>query len=270
MALRAEDSRYAVEVVAEAMHLLQAFSAPPYRFTLTELSVLTSLSKNKTFRLLHTLVQSGMVSQEADTKRYMLGLSVLRLASALQASNDILLAARDTLDWMQDTANERVNLGTFDGEDHALCIDTRDSSRRLQISARIGVRFPLHAGAVSKVLLAFSGADAIEGYLRRNPVPRTFTAKTVRTPDELRDEMRAIRRAGISVSAEDLDEGACAIAAPIFDRNGKIAAGVSVAVPVARFGADDRERYRDLVVEAGERISRNLGFVARPGRLGIT
>lgn len=269
MASQADASRYSIEVVAEAMTLVQAFTAPPYRFTLTELSVLTGLSKNKTFRLLHTLVQSGMVRQEGDTKRYSLGMPVLRLASALQAGDELLLAARDTLDWVQDTVDERVNLGTFDGEDHALCIDTRESSRRIQISARIGARFPLHAGAIPKVLLAFSGDAAIAAYLERNPAPQVFTSSTVRSGDELKEELGAIRRTGISVSDGDMDEGVCAIAAPVFDRHGKIVAGLSVAVPSARFAPDDRERLQGVVVEAGERISRNLGFVPMFGRWGV-
>ena len=265
----AEVSRYYVDVVAESMHLLQSFAAPPFRFTLTELSVLTGLSKNKTFRLLQTLVQTGVVRQEADTKRYTLGLPVLRLVSAVQAGNELLLAARDTLDWLQDTVGERVNLGARDDEDQALCIDTRESSRRIQISARIGVRFPLHAGAIPKVLLAFSDDATIAGYLARNEPLRPFTARTVRTADELWSEMRAIRRVGVSVSDEDLDEGACAIAAPIFDRNGKVVAGVSIAAPTARFGPAERDHYREMVTEAGGRISRNLGFVAVPGRWGV-
>ncbi len=270
MALQAEQSRYHVDVVAEAMRLVQAFAAPPYRFTLTELSVLTGLSKNKTFRLLHTLVQTGMVRQEADTKRYTLGLPVLRLASALQASDELLLAARDTLDWVQDTANERVNLGTFDGEDYALCVDTRESSRRIQISARIGARFPLHAGAIPKVLLAFSDEVTLESYLERHPTLQVFTSHTVRSAEGLREELRAIRRAGVSVSDGDMDDGVCAIAAPIFDRQGKIVAGISIAVTAARFALDDRERLQEVVIEAGERISRILGFVAMPGRRGVT
>ncbi len=43
------DARYYVDVVAEAGELLRAFTPPPYRFTLTELSLATGLSKNKTF-----------------------------------------------------------------------------------------------------------------------------------------------------------------------------------------------------------------------------
>jgi DNA-binding IclR family transcriptional regulator len=265
----AEVSRYYVDVVAESMHLLHSFAAPPFRFTLTELSVLTGLSKNKTFRLLQTLVQSGVVRQEADTKRYTLGLPVLRLVSAGQAGNELLLAARDTLDWLQDTVGERVNLGARDDEDQALCIDTRESARRIQISARIGVRFPLHVGAIPKVLLAFSDDATIAGYLARNEPLRRFSPRTACTADELWAEMRAIRRTGVSVSDEDLDEGACAIAAPIYDRNGKVVAGVSIAAPVTRFGPAERNRYREVIVEAGARVSRNLGFVAVPGRWGV-
>ena len=260
------DSRYYVDVVAEAGALLRAFTAPPYRFTLTELSTALGLSKNKAFRLLYTLVQIGLVQQDVETKRYSLGLSVLHLASAAQASNELLLAARDTLDWLQDTIGERINLGTYDGPDHAVCVDTRDGSRRIQISARIGARIALHAGAIPKALLAFSDDSAIERYIERNAPLKSYTSQTAQAPEALWGQVRAIRRAGVAVSDEDLDLGVGAIATPIFDRSGAVVAAVSIAVPLERFGLSERETYELALQRASERISRNLGFVAMPGR----
>ncbi len=263
------DERYYVEVVAEASELLRAFANAPYRFTLTELSVASGLSKNKTFRLLYTLVYTGLVQQDAETKRYMLGLPLLHLASIVQGSNELLLAARDTLDWLQETIGERINLGTYDGPDHAICVDTRESARRIAISARIGVRIPLHAGAVPKILLAFSTDAQIASYLERNSPLRQFTPRTATTADALWDDLRTIRRNGFAASEEDLDEGMGALAAPIFDRYGAVVAAVSVAVPVERFGRFEREEYEAALQRASERISRNLGFVASFGRQGL-
>ncbi len=262
----AHDTRYYVDVVAEAGELLRAFTASPYRFTLTELSLVTGLSKNKTFRLLYTLTQTGFVHQDVETKRYSLGLPVLYLASALQASNELLLAARDTLDWLQDTVGERINLGGFDGADHAVCVDTRESSRRMQVSAYVGARFPLHAGAVPKALLAFSTDDAIAQYLERNLPLRAFTSRTAQTAGDLWEEIHTIRQQGMAISDEDLDDGVGAVAMPIFDRTGAVVAAVSIATPMARFGPDDRGGYEQALHKASERISRSLGFVAMPGR----
>jgi len=142
MDMAAPDERYYVEVVAEASELLRIFAHTPYRFTLTELSVASGRSKNKTFRLLYTLTYAGLVQQDAEAKRYTLGLSPLHLASIVQGSNELLLAARDALDWLQDTSGERINPGTYDGPDHAICVDTRASARRIAISAH---RRPLAA-----------------------------------------------------------------------------------------------------------------------------
>lgn len=263
------DERYYVEVVAEASALLRTFANAPYRFTLTEMSVASGLSKNKTFRLLYTLAYTGLVQQDAETKRYTLGLPLLHLASIVQGSNELLLAARDTLDWLQDTVGERINLGTYDGPDHAICVDTRESARRLTISARIGVRLPLHAGAIPKALLAFSTDAQIASYLERNLPLRQFTPRTATTAEALWDDLRAIRRGGFAVSDEDLDEAVCALGAPIFDRHGMAVAAVSIAVPIERFGQDERDEYEVALQRASERISRNLGFVVSFGRQGL-
>lgn len=260
------DARYHVDVVAEAGGLLQALTLQPYRFTLTELSVATGLSKNKTFRLLYTLVRVGLVQQDTETKRYSLGVSVLPMAGAVQASNEILLAARDTLDWLQDTVGERINLGVLDGPDHAICIDTREGTRRIQISARIGARIALHAGAIPKVLLACSDDATIADYIARNSPLHRYTTQTAPTAEALWDALRQIRRAGVAISDEDLDLGAASIAVPIYDRAGAVVAAVSIAVPIERFGLAEREEYELTLRRASERISRNLGYVTMYGR----
>ncbi len=253
-------SRYHVDAVAKAMRLLATFGAPPHRFSLTELSTRSGLSKNRTFRLLQTLAKTGFVCHEPDTKLYRLGLAVFGLAGALRAGDELLLAAGEALDWACDASGETVNLFAPDGEDGAICVDKRESDRHLQISARIGARFALHAGASPKLLLACAGDAFVARYLERHQPLRAFTSATIVAPGRLWEEVRRIRAQGFSVSDEDLDRGACAIAAPVRDRRGAVVAGVSVAAPATRFGPAERERTRAIAVEAGQRISRNLGY----------
>lgn len=263
-----EGSRYRVDAVAKAMALLAAFGDPPHRFSLTELSQRTALSKNQTFRLLQTLLDTGFVRQEPETKFYSLGVGVYQLVGALRGGDELILAASEALDWARDATAETINLIARDGADGAICVDKRESGQRLQITARIGARFALHAGASPKLLLAFSDDACIERYLARHqplpaPSPRTLT-----DPAALWRELRQIRERGYAVSDEDLDLGACAVAAPVRDRSGAVIAGVSVASPATRFGPVERDRHRAIALEAGERISAALGYRAASGLPG--
>lgn len=110
-----------------------------------------------------------------------------------------------------------------------------------------------------KLLLAFSDDVSVERYLERHPTLPALTPATVTDPGQLWEEIRRIRQRGFAISDQDLDLGACAVAAPVRNRQGAVVAGISVASPASRFGPAERERNRATAIEAGERISHNLG-----------
>jgi len=252
--------RYYIDAVGRAVQLLRAFLTPPHRFGVTELSQITGLSKNQVFRLLRTLTAEGLLNWDPEAKPYTLSYALTELGAVASRGSSLVQAAGPVLDRLAQETGETINLIARADEFTAICIDKRDSARLLQITAKIGARFQLHAGAVPKLLLAFSAPESIERYLtHRQPLQR-FTPRTITDPDALRAELAAIRERGYSVSDEDLDLGACAIAAPIFDRHGVVIAGVSIAMPVSRFGAAERARYRAAVMAAAAEISRRLGY----------
>lgn len=262
MAEVAHGPRYRVQAVVKATALLGAFSEPPHRFTLTELSQRTQQSKNQAFRLLQTLLETGFVRLEPGSKVYCLGPAAYRLLGAVQLGDELVLAADQTLDWVRDETGETINLIARDGPDAAVCVAKRESARRLQITAQLGKRFTLHAGASPKLLLAFSPDDRIDAYLARHQPLRALTPYTITEAHQLWDEIRRIREEGFATSDEDLDLGACAVAAPIHDRSGEVVAGISLAMPAARFGPLERDRFRSIALEAGRRISTVLGYDA--------
>jgi DNA-binding IclR family transcriptional regulator len=255
--------RYYIDAVGRAVQLLRAFLAPPHRFGVTELSQRTGMTKNLVFRLLRTLTAEGLLQWDPKTRTYTLSYDLTELGAVASRGSSLVQAATPVLDRLAQETGETINLIARADEFTAICIDKRDSAWRLQITARIGARFSLHAGAVPKLLLAFSDAENIERYLAQHqPLPQ-FTPHTITDPDALRAELAVIRQRGVSVSEEDLDLGACAIAAPIYDRHGSVIAGVSIAMPASRFGEPERMRYRETVTAAAAEISRRLGY--RPG-----
>src|SRR5262245_34331457 len=129
---------YRVAAVDKALSVLDAFATPPHHFGLTELSARTGLSTNQTFRLLQTLVAARFVRQEPDTKLYRLGPRVFGLIRALFHGDELLLAARDALEWAQARTGETVALIARDGDDGSICVDVRESDHPLLVAAAIG------------------------------------------------------------------------------------------------------------------------------------
>ncbi len=77
--VQTEVSKYHIESVARAAQLLCAYLRPPHRFGVTELSNITGLTKNQTFRILQTLMPLGFVLQDSATKEYLLGPRLISL-----------------------------------------------------------------------------------------------------------------------------------------------------------------------------------------------
>ena len=91
----------------------------------------------------------------------------------------------------------------------------------------------MHAGASAKVLLALSTREEIDDVLAHTTLTR-YTDRTVGDPSVLRTQLRTIREHGYVVSDGEVDEGVRGVAAPVFNPDGRIAAGLSIAGPLFR------------------------------------
>lgn len=256
-----ELGRYRIASVQSAIAVLRVFLQPPHQFGLTEISKLAGQTKNQTFRLLQTLADDDVVIMDPDTKRYSLGYRMLEWGVVAQKGSPLVVALSPVMDRLARDSRETIVLTTLADDVSAICIDKRESSQILQISATVGRRIPLHAGAGSKCLLAHSGPDFIERFIAQAAPFERYTRQTITDPQALLSELATIREQGFSVSDEDLDEGACSIAAPIFNHAGACIAAISIASPKSRFGDDDAQRNRQAVIVAAHEASGHLRHV---------
>jgi IclR family transcriptional regulator, KDG regulon repressor len=259
--VQSDIGRYKIASVQSAIALLDAFLHPPHQFGVTELSRMAGQTKNQTFRLLQTLADDGVVVMNVDTKRYRLGYRMLEWGTVAQKSSPLVVAMAQVMDKLASSISETVVLTTLADEVSAICIDKRESSQVLQISAKVGKRVPLHAGAGSKCLLAHSTPQFVRHFVQRASPLTRFTDRTITDPALLLDELTQIRTQGYSVSDEDLDEGACSIAAPILNHQGEIVASISIASPKSRFQCDEMHRNRQAVIAAAKEASTRLQHI---------
>ena len=67
------------------------------------------------------------------------------------------------------------------------------------------------------------------------------------------------QRRGFAYSDSEVDYGARAAAAPVFDSKGRIAAGITVAGPRDRINDETVKQLIDMVTECSVKISYDLG-----------
>lgn len=248
---------YTIAAIARALDVLAAFQCPPHEFGPSELARRLGMTKNHVFRVLKTFEEHGYVRRIDD--RYMIGMRAFEIGQLAIKRLEVVRVAQPIVRELHARTGETVHLAVLDSTSlEAVCVDRMESEHAVRLSAEVGRRFPLHAGACPKVLLAFLPESEREAVLARG-LP-AFTSRTNTDAQKLRSEVEQVRCMGYAVADEDLDPGASAVAAPIRQWTGEVIAAISVAGPISRVGAQLRSTLRDEVVAAAECISQALGY----------
>ena len=234
------------------MQVIEALAQTRAAVSLAALSTQLELPKTSLMHLLRALEAAAYVRRAEGG--YKLAGASFRLASAIGGSAAFEDVAADVLQGLRDATQETALLGTFT-EDRRFAVYTerRASPQPVRFAPEVGEQRPLYSTGVGKLLLAFSEPEFLTGYLRGvKLVPHA--ARTVRTKAALREMLQHIRDDGLSVSVDEMADGGSALAAPVFDGNGKIRAALVLAAPTGRFLVQ-RKRLEALLRKGAEELS---------------
>jgi IclR family KDG regulon transcriptional repressor len=227
--------------------------------SVTEISDLLAFPRSTTYKYLAVMRECRFVDYDQSLEKYKLGMKLFEFGTAIQNRFAIDRIAHPYMEELSNQLGETVGLTVLD-RNEALYVEKvePESSSTMVILLRRGIRFPLHAGAASKILLAHLQDEKIETFLKTQKLVK-YTGKTIVDPDELRKEVKTIRKAGYAFSEEEIDIGVRALAAPIFDHEGKIAAGLVVFGPAQRIDDQKKEKILKSILECSRKISKRIG-----------
>ena len=101
-----------------------------------------------------------------------------------------------------------------------------------------------HALALGKVVLAHSPPEAVDRYIANGLRP--FTPNTITVADDLRDELKVIRRTGVAVEQEEYDGDFCCLAAPVLDERRRFLGAVGISMSRRAF-VQEREALAETL-----------------------
>lgn len=241
------------EAAARVADVLLLFAGGPQHLGVSAISRELDLSKAVVHRILQSLVSREMLATDPDIAGYRLGPAAVALGATALRRFDARVAATPVLRRLRDETRETTTLSGLVG-DQRVYLDQFESPREIKMTIDLGRRFPLYAGASSKVILANLSAQ------RRDPIIETaLAARSDGTADgraQLLAELAEIERAGVAVSIGQRQPGAGSVAAPLFGPDQSVHGSISICGPQDRFTADKIEHYRDLVAEAATEIMR--------------
>jgi DNA-binding IclR family transcriptional regulator len=246
-----EKGQYSVQAVIKAIELLEALAEDGTYPTVQILSNRLGLTHNKTFRLLATLEEKGLIERSAESGTYYLGLQAFEMAQHILKSASLIRMAHPIMEELARKLDEAVYL-TVMTNDEVLFLDMVDSFQHVKAVDLVGKRFPFFTNAAGKVIKSVSSIDLFGRVAKKRGVPN---------PEELEQELDEIRKKGVAVDFNGLGEGICAVAVVIRDYAGKVVGALTLLAPSFRML---QERLEEVIIpcmlEGGEQLSMKFGY----------
>ncbi|WP_020673191.1 IclR family transcriptional regulator [Amycolatopsis nigrescens] len=213
-----------------------------------ELAAILEAPKSSVFGLVKGLVATGYLIEDKGT--YRLGPALGSLLTS--AGPDIAAAARPSLEWLRDTFNETVMLGTAVGESLTY-IDAVESTQPIRYSAPLRIRRPLYPPSAGKVLLSHWSEARRDAYLR-SVLESEDRVRAART------ELDAVRAEGVALNRGETLPDVSAAARPVLVGD-EVVAAIAVAGPTSRI-ADRLPEIAEVIATATEAVARRLSSPA--------
>ncbi|HEX2435606.1 MAG TPA: IclR family transcriptional regulator [Solirubrobacterales bacterium] len=224
----------------------------------------SGMSRASLHRTLSEMTENGFLVQPTRRDEYRLG-PFLRSAAALaSAVSSVVDIARPHMEALRDECRETVVLAELHGA-YVVPVTRADGLHEMRMSQEVGQRYPAHAGATGKVLLAHLPPDELEAVLGGLELER-LTPSTTTTRAKLDAELERIADAGVAVTHGERVPDAVAISAPVVDAGGRAVAALTISGVASRYEPKQKKRDAAAVKRYADAISADLGrSAARPG-----
>jgi IclR family acetate operon transcriptional repressor len=240
-----------VQSIDRAFQLLRALAVEPAG--ITDLAARVSLPKSTVARMLASLEQQGAVTRVEDGRLYTIGMGIVELAGAIDASAALVTSVRPHLQALSTKLGEAAGFSVPTGYNIQYMVQV-ESPNPVQVRDYTGLTVPMHIGPSGLCVMAQWPPEELARYLRR-PL-EAYTTHTVHDPALIRKRLEEIREAGHCWIYEEFAEGINSVAAPVFASGHRTLGAIHVHGPAYRFpGPGAAEEIAATVMEAARRFS---------------
>ncbi|SDV50571.1 IclR family transcriptional regulator [Chitinasiproducens palmae] len=255
-----------IEVGGKLLHALVDNGAP---LSLGELAKRAGMSSAKAHPYLVSYGKIGLVQQDPITGQYELGSFALQMGLiSLQMLDPIRIAIPEviTLGGQLGHTAAIASLGTYG----PTIVFINESSQPIHVNIRAGTAMPLLRTSTGRSFAAYLAPTEVERLLASEPPHESqfggrYKALTRKEIDKMLAE---VREHGMSRAVDEPVSGISSVAAPVFDRHGKI---ILVVTSIGPSGTLDA-RWDSLIAhdlkQCARRISARLGHNERASPSG--
>ena len=245
-----------------ALRLLMEFSAQQPHFSLGELSQRTGLSKSHVSKLLAAFVESGLISQDAQTRTFSVGLRAFVLGARFVNYDRLASEAMSIMRKLTERTSHNTRLSVLE-HDEAIYVFGVEGPHFIDTGWRAGTRLPLHSTTAGRVLLAFMepkrADDLIAGLTLQRHTPSTLIDRRA-----LKRRVASIRTSGFDVQRGETTIGLGTIGVPLFGAGPYVIGVLSIAFPVHVIRPEAEEHFVAELHEAARSLSLRMGSPVYP------
>lgn len=245
------ENGHGLSVTTKLFRILGSFTVERPRLRASDVCRRSGLPFSTVHRLLAELVAHGALEHEPDGT-YSVGVGLWALAALNPQLSQLRQVALPRMHHLHSTFHGAVHLDVLvEGEGLGLeeLTTVHSDPRR-----RLGSRFPLHATASGRVLLAHAGREVLDAHLAAPPEP---DGRDGSATYGLRHALADIRRSGVAVDETATQVG---VAAPVFGPGGAVAAALEAQAPLPA----DLHRLLAAVRSRAAEMSADLGRPPHP------
>lgn len=219
------DEKYFVVSVKNAMRILRLFTPKKLELGISEMANRLSLPTSTVHRLVKELENEGFIIQNAKSKKYRLGLSMIYLGGIVQAHQEIY---EDTVPLLSNLAKQ-FNLPAH------ICVMEHNKVVYLlremgeqphQLITKRGRYNDLHCTAEGLILLANKSGKIVEEILKK-PLYQ-YTEYTVTNPSQLKSLLNDIWTKQFAIVKDMYEMGYISFAVPIQDYTGEVVSSLAL------------------------------------------
>lgn len=250
------DRNHLIASVAGTLGILEVFGNSSGAMTLSAVAEAIGRPKGTVHRMLSTLVNTGFVTQDRESGRYLLTLKLWRLGTSAVRDLEIVKIAWPWLEKLVATIDETAHLAVLDVSGNVTYVSKIESPRSIRVQTQLGQLTPSWCTATGRCLLAFN--PGVADRVLAGPLEMR-TPHTITDPGRIRSVLDDVAARGVAVTKAENHPEMGGIAAPIRDHSGNVIASCGIGVPVFRMDRRLIDNAIPVVVRTADSISLALG-----------
>ncbi len=199
-----------------------------------------SMTRANVHRLLATLASAGYV--EKLQYGYEITFKLFQLGSTVPLNKDLRDVAKPVMNDFEQIAHENVYLNVL-AEDVVIGIDEVKSPHHVVLNPDVTFTYPVNTCASGKALLSSYSDEQLNSYLEEYTMVQR-TPYSIVDRQQFVEEVRMVRHNGFAMEIMEFSSDLNSMAAPIFDKNMRAVATISVSGPSMRL---TQERLQQLI-----------------------